>query len=148
MSNLNKLLKVTAGNLQRTLLKLVNKVITENRVTFDGIAETLVDDISGNAVEVYRRLVREMFAGRVGHLGRVTVFLALSIFFRVCFNLYRDDEVANFMSEYFLDWIEDRQSTLRWKIARFYAGLACAVLSVKLFIFPVDYDGATSGIDP
>ena len=36
------------------------------------------------------------------------------------------------MSGYFPGWIEERQSTLRCKNAYFYAGLACAVLSIKL----------------
>ena len=107
-------------------------VIAENRVTFDGIAETLVDDVSGNAVEVYRQLVRETFADRVVHWDRLTFFLALSIFLRNRFNLNLDDEVTNFLSEYFPDWIEDRHNTLRWKSARFYAGLARVVLFVKL----------------
>ena len=132
MSTLDELLKVTPGDSQRTLLELANIVIAENRVTFDGIAETLVDDVSSNTVEVYRRLVKEMFADRVVHWGRITVFFALTIFFRDRFNLNLDDEATNLMTEYFPDWIEERQSTLRWKSARFYAGLACAVLSVKL----------------
>ena len=132
MSKLDELLKVTPGDSKRTLLELVQKVIAENRVTFDGIAETLVDDASDDAVEVYRRLVKEMFADRVIHWGRVTVFFALTIFFRDRFTLNLDEEATNLMSEYFPDWMEERQSTLRWKSARFYAGLACAVLSVKL----------------
>ena len=132
MSTLDELLKVTAGDSQRTLLELANKVIAENRLTFDGIAETLVDDVSSNAVEVYRRLVKEMFADKVVHWGRVIVFIALTIFFRDRFNLNLDYEATNLMTEYFPDWIEERQSTLRWKSTHFYAGLACAVLSVKL----------------
>ena len=40
----------------------MNKAIAKNRVTFDSIAETLVDDFSVDAVEVYRQLVKEMFA--------------------------------------------------------------------------------------
>ena len=67
MSKLDELLKVTPGDLKRTLLEFVHKVIAENRVTFDGIAETLVDDVSDDAVEVYRRLVKEMFADKVIH---------------------------------------------------------------------------------
>ena len=132
MSKLDEILKVMAGDSQRTLLELANKVIAENRVTFDDIAENLVDDTGDDATEVYRRLVKEMFADRVVHWGRVIVFLAISIFFRDRFNLNLDDEATNLMMEYFPDWIEERQSTLRWKSARFYAGLACAVLSVKL----------------
>ena len=116
--------------------ELVHKVIVENRVTFDGIAETLVDDASDDvffdAVKVYRRIVKEMFADRVIHWGRVTVFFALTIFFRDRFTLNLDDEPTNLMSKYFPDWMEERQSTLRWKSVRFYTGLACAVLSVKL----------------
>ena len=59
------------------------------------------------------------------------------------------------MSEYFPDCMEKYQSTLHWINAFFYAGLACAVLSVKLikamiqshfFILLSDDDGATSGI--
>ena len=123
MSTLDKRLKVTAGDSQRTLLELANKVIAENRVTFDGIAETLVDDVSSNAVEVYRRLVREMFADRVVHCGRVIVFLAISIFFRDRFNLNLVDEATNLMTKYFPDWIEERQSTLRWKSVRFMQDL-------------------------
>ena len=103
MSKLDELLKVTAGDSQRTLLELVNKVIAENRVIFDGIAEILVDDVSGDAEDACRRLVREIFADRVVHWGRVTIFLALSIFFRDRFNLNLDDEATNFMSEYFPD---------------------------------------------
>ena len=53
MSKLDELLKVTPGDSKRTLLELVHKVIAENRVTFDGIAETLVDDARDDAVEVY-----------------------------------------------------------------------------------------------
>ena len=132
MSKLDEILKVTPGDLQRTLSELVHKVIAENRVTFDSIAETLVDDTGDDATEVYRRLVKEIFAERVIHWGRVTVFVALTIFFRDRFTLNLDDEATNVMSEYFPDWMEERQSTLRWKSARFYAGLACAVFSVKL----------------
>ena len=62
MSKLDELLKVTPGYSKRTLLELAFKVIAENRVTFDGIAEILVDDASDDAVEVYRRLVKEIFA--------------------------------------------------------------------------------------
>ena len=67
MSKLDEILKVTPGDSQRTLSELVHKVIAENRVTFDGIAEILVDDASDDAMEVYRRLVKEMFADRVIH---------------------------------------------------------------------------------
>ena len=67
MLKLDELLKVTPGDSKSTLLELVHKVIAENRVTFDGIAETLVDDASNDAVEVYRRLGKEMFAERVIH---------------------------------------------------------------------------------
>ena len=73
-----------------------------------------------------------MLADGVVHWGRVTVFFAISIFFRDRFNLNLDNEVTNLMSEYFSDWMEEQQSTLRWKSARFYAELACEVLSVKL----------------
>ena len=118
--------------LAETLLELVNKLIKENRVTFDGIAETSVDDISDDAVEAYRQLVKEMFANKVIHWGRVTVFFALAIFFIDRFTLNRDDEATNLMSEYFSNWMEERQSKLRWKNVYFYAGLTCAVLSVKL----------------
>ena len=131
MSTLDEILKVTAGDSQRTLLELVNKVIAENRVTFDDIAENLVDDAGDDATEMYRRLVKEMFADRVVHWGRVNVFFALTIFFRDRFTLNFDDEATNLMTEYFPDWMEERKSTLRWKSACFYAGLACAVLSVK-----------------
>ena len=82
MSKLDEILKVTPGDSQRTLSELVHKVITKNRVTFDGIAETLVDDAGDDATEVYRRLVKEMFADRVIHWGRVTVFFALLEFRR------------------------------------------------------------------
>ena len=54
MLKLDELLKVTPGDSKRTLLELVHKVIAENRVTFEGITETLVDDASDDAVEVYR----------------------------------------------------------------------------------------------
>ena len=131
MSKLDELLKVSPGDSQRTLLELVNKVIAENRVTFNGIAETLVDDVSGDAVEVYKRLIREMFAPVI-HWGRVTIFFTFTIFFTDRFTLNLDDEATNLMSEYFPYWMEERQSMFRWKSARFYAGLACAVLSVKL----------------
>ena len=132
MSKLDEILKVAQSDSQRTLSELVHKVIAENRVTFDGIVENSVDGASDDAIEVYRRLVKEMFADRVIHWGRVTVFFALTIFFRDRFTLNLDDEAKNLMSEYFIDWMEERQSTLRWKSARFYAGLACAALSVKL----------------
>ena len=113
ISKLDEILNVTPGDSQRTLSELVNKVIAENRFTFDGIAETQVDDASDDAVEVYRRLVKEMFADRVIHWGRVTVFFALTIFFRDRFTLILDDEAKNLMSEYFFNWMEERQSTLR-----------------------------------
>ena len=129
MSKLDELLKGTADDSHRTLLELVNKVIAENRITFDDIAETLVVD---DATEVYKRLVREMFADGVVHWGRVTVFFALSIFFRERFNLNLDDEAINLMTEYFPDWMEERKCTFRWKCARAYALFACAVISVKL----------------
>ena len=67
MSKLDELLKVTAGDSQRTFLELVKKVIEENRVTFNDIAEILVDDVSDDAVEVYRRLVKNIFAKKVVH---------------------------------------------------------------------------------
>ena len=73
-----------------------------------------------------------MFADGVANWGRISVFFALSIFFRDRFNLYLDDEATNLMTLYFPNWIKEQQSTLRWKSARFYAGLACAVISVKL----------------
>ena len=38
----------------------------------------LVDNVSDDAVEVYHRLVREIFANRVVHWGRVTIFLAFN----------------------------------------------------------------------
>ena len=59
MSKLDELLKVTVCDSQRTLPELVDKVINENRVTLRGIAEILVDDVSGDAGEANRRLVRE-----------------------------------------------------------------------------------------
>ena len=103
MSKLDEILKVTPGDLQRILSELVHKVIAENRVTFDSIAETLVDDTGDDATEVYRRLVKEIFAERVIHWGRVTAFFALTIFFRDRFTLNLDDEATNVMSEYFPD---------------------------------------------
>ena len=109
MSKLNELLKATASDLQRTLLELVNKVIEENRVTFDGIAETLVDDVSDDAGEVFSRLVKEMFTDKVVRWGRVTVFIALTIFFGDRFSLNLDDEATNLMAEYFsTGWKSDR----------------------------------------
>lgn len=132
MSKFDELLRATAGGSQRTLLELANKVIEENRVTFDGIAETLVDSDDCNAVEVYKRLVGEMFADRIVHWGRITVFFALTIFFRDRFNLNLDDEATTLMSEHFPGWIEEQQSAFRWNRSRFYVALICAVLSVKL----------------
>ena len=82
MSKLDKFLKVTAGNSKRTLRALVNRIIKERCVNFDGIAETLIDDVSDDAGKVYRRLVKEMFAERVIHWGRVTDSFAYTIFFR------------------------------------------------------------------
>ena len=117
---------------QRSLYELANKVIEENRLTFDCIAETLVDDDNSNIKEVYRRLVREMFCDGVIHKGRIIVFFALTIFIRDRFNLNIDEEAENLMMEYFPDWIEKQQSVKRWESIKFYVGLACAVFSVKL----------------
>ena len=83
MSKLDEILKVTPDDSQRTLSELVHKIIVENRVIFDGIAQTLVDDASDDATEVYRRLVKEIFADRVIHWGRVTVFFTLTIFLEI-----------------------------------------------------------------
>ena len=38
------------------MFELASEVIEENRVTFDGIAETVVNDDNRNIKEVYRRL--------------------------------------------------------------------------------------------
>ena len=132
MSKLDELLKATADDSHDNLLGLVSKVLAENRDTFDDIAKTVFEDVNGNAIEVYKRLVREMFADGVVYWGRISVFFALSIFFRDRFNLYLDDEATNLMTLYIPNWIKEQQSTLRWKSACFYAGLACAVISVKL----------------
>ena len=58
MSKLDEILKVTPGDSQRTLSELVHKAIAENRITFDGIAETLVDEADDNATEVSGSLIK------------------------------------------------------------------------------------------
>ena len=132
MPKLDELIKVTGGDSQKTLSELVSKVIDENHATFVGITETLVDNFSGGAVEVLRRLVTKIFADKVVHWSRVTVFFILTIFFIDRFNLNLDDVATNLMIEYFPDWMEEHQSTFRWKNGYFYAGLVCAVFFVKL----------------
>ena len=52
MSKLDDLLKATVRDSQRTLSELVNKIIEENRVTFNGITETLTVSVSDDVVVV------------------------------------------------------------------------------------------------
>ena len=132
MLNLNKFLQTTLKDSQRSLFEFASEVIEENRVTFDGIAETVVNDDNGNIKDVYRRLVKEMFSDGVIHNGRVIVFLALTIFSRDRFSLNIDEEAGKLMIEHFPGWIKERQSIKSWKSIQFYVGLACAVFSIKL----------------
>ena len=132
MLNLNKFFQTTLKDSQRSLFELASEVIEENRVTFDGIAETVVNDDNGNIKEVYRRLVKELFSDGVIHKGRVIVFLALKIFIRDRFSSNIDEEAGKLMIEHFPGWIEERQSIKSWNSIQFYVGLACAVFSIKL----------------
>ena len=94
MSKLDNLLKITVGDLQRTLWKWVNN--RRNRVTFDGIADTLIDGISDNvsgSIQTNKCLQTKPSSG--------AVFFALTIFFRDRFNLDLNDKATNLMSEYF-----------------------------------------------
>ena len=131
MLNLNKFLQTITKDSQRSLFELANEVIKENRVTFDGITETVVNDDNGNIVEIYRRLVREMFSGGVIHKGGVIVLCAHTIFTRDRFSLNIDEEAGKLMIEHFPGWIEEQHSIKSWKSIQFYAGLACAVCSIK-----------------
>ena len=134
MLNLNKFLQTTTKDSQRSLFELANEVIKENRVTFDGIAETVVNDDNGNIKEVYRRLVREIFSDSVIYKGRVTVFFALTIFIKDRFSLNIDEEAGKLIIEHFPSWIAERQSIKSLKNTQFYTGIACAVFSIKLII--------------